>query len=106
MRRIATTLVRRDRELRGTLRRLHIRPDTLVDERLLECAVRRTPELVLLLAAWARASRGTRGMLDRAGWLPDVAARAARAMLAPPAVFVAEKGRSPRKKRCTTENTE
>lgn len=114
MRRIATAPVRRDRELGRTLRRLRIRPDALVDERLLERAVRRTPELVLMLAAWARASRGTRAALDRPGWLPDIAARAARAILAPPAVFVAEKGISPRRtrrtrrgeKRFTTESTE
>lgn len=114
MRRIVTRPVRRDRELSRGLRRLRVRPDALVDERLLERCVRRRPELVLLLAAWARASRGTRGVLDRSDWLPEIAAQAARAVLAPPAVFVAEKGGSPRRrrrtrrgeKRLTTENTE
>ncbi len=116
MRRIATAPIRRDRELRRALRHLRLRPDSLVDQRLLERAVRRRPELMLLLAAWARASRGTRAALDRPDWLPDIAAQAARAILAPPAVFVAEKGISPRRTRrprrdagrrqCTTEITE
>ena len=95
MRRVATSPVRRDRDLERALRRLRIRPDTLVDAALLERLLRRTPELVLLLAAWARASRGTRVALDRPDWLPDIAAQAARAILAPPAVFVADKESAP-----------
>ncbi|MBY0111196.1 MAG: hypothetical protein K2Y21_00135 [Phycisphaerales bacterium] len=117
MRRVATHLIARDRTLERTLRRMRIRPDVLVDEWLLERAVRRKPELVPLLAAWARASRGTRAVLDRPDWLPEIAAQAARAILAPPAVFVTEKGISPRRTRRTrreeksfatasTENTE
>jgi len=114
MRRVPTVAVRRDIGLDRTLRRLRIRPDVLVDARLLERAVRRRPELVLLLAAWARASRGTRAALDRPDWLPDIAAQAARAILAPPAVFVAEQSIAPqrtrrtrrRKKSVTTEITE
>jgi hypothetical protein len=111
MRRVPTVAVRRDIGLDRTLRRLRIRPDVLVDARLLERAVRRRPELVLLLAAWARASRGTRAALDRPDWLPDIAAQAARAILAPPAVFVAERGDAlrrtrRRRKSVTTESTE
>lgn len=110
MRRIATAPIRRDRGMERALRRLRVRPDALVDERLLERAVRRTPELVLLLAAWARASRGTKKALDRPDWLPDIAAQAARAILAPPAVFVADKSVSPqstrRARRQTQEKTE
>lgn len=101
MRRIPTTLIRRDQHLILALRRLRIRADTLVDERLLERATRRRPELVPLLRAWARASRGTRAALDRPDWLPDIAAQAARAILAPPAVFVAEKSISLRRTRRT-----
>ncbi|HEX8875339.1 MAG TPA: hypothetical protein VF777_01220 [Phycisphaerales bacterium] len=110
MRRVSTQPLRRDRTLARALRRLGIRPDTLVDAALLNGVLRRKPELVLSLASWARASRGTRAVLDRPDWLPDIAAQAARAILAPPAVFVAERGDGPRrtrgKKRFTPESTE
>lgn len=109
MRRVNTRPVRRDRALARALRRLGIRPDTLVDAALLDGVLRRTPETVLLLAAWARASRGTRAALDRSDWLPDIAAQAARAILAPPAVFIADRGDGPRRTRgrksFTTERT-
>ena len=110
MRRIDTRPTTRDTTLRRGLRRCGVRPDVLVDDRLLARALRRRPDIASLLAAWARASRATRAALHRPDGLPDIAAQAARAILAPPAVFVAERGDARRtawrKKSSTTEITE